>query len=243
MSLKEDLLKLSPSELNDLLIDVLRTKADSLNPTEGLKFLFDLDNRLYLQEGNASIRYGNGVHTKHRHINYHKFFQDNIKNGESVLDIGSSNGELTSDIAKAAKPGKVVGIEIDKTKYEIAVKTYVADNLKFMFGDATKDMPDEAFDVITLSNVLEHIEDRPGLLKTLIKKYSPKKVIIRVPLFERDWRVPLKKEIGIDYRLDDTHYIEFTKEIFQQEMDDAGLEIKSIDIRWGEVWAVMTPKR
>jgi len=136
----------------------------------------------------------------------------------------------------------VIGIEIEKEKYENAVKTYSGDNLQFIHGDATKDMPDEQFDVITLSNVLEHIEDRPGLLKTLVKKYSPKKVIIRVPLFERDWRVPLKKEIGIDYRLDDTHFIEFTKEIFQDEMSVAGLNIQSIDIRWGEIWAVMTPK-
>lgn len=243
MNQKEQLLKLSPAELNTYVIEVVKAKAESLDAEEALKFLFGIDNMLYLLEGHTSIRYGNGVHTKHKHINYHKFFQDNISSGDSVLDIGSSNGELTSDMAKAAAPGKVVGIEIVEYNYNVAIATYKAENLTFINGDATKDMPDEHFDIITLSNVLEHIEDRTGLLKTLNKKYQPKKFVLRVPLFERDWRVPLKKEIGIDYRLDETHFIEYTKEIFEHEMNEAGLDVVSIDIRWGEIWAVMHPKK
>ncbi len=242
MSVKDELLKLGSEELTDLVIDTLKTKAETLSPQDALKLYFGVENKLYLQEGNAAIRYGNGIHTKHRHINYHKFFQDNIESGQSILDIGSNNGELTSDIAKKANPGKVIGIEIQEEKYKNAINTYHADNLQFIHGDATKDLPDQHFDIITFSNVLEHIEDRPGILKIMVAKYKPKKFIIRVPLFERDWRVPLKKEIGIDYRLDDTHFIEYTQEIFKEEMEAAGLNIKSLDIRWGEIWAVVTPK-
>jgi hypothetical protein len=39
--------------------------------------------------------------------------------------------------------------------------------------------------------------------------------------------VPLKKEIGADYRLDQTHYIEYTLEELRQEMDEAGLEYRT----------------
>ena len=50
--------------------------------------------------------------------------------------------------------------------------------------------------------------------------------------------VPLKKELGLDYRLDATHYVEYRQEDFRQEMDDAGLRVEHCDIKWGEIWAV-----
>jgi hypothetical protein len=58
-----------------------------------------------------------------------------------------------------------------------------------------------------------------------------------VPLFERDWRVPLKQELGIDYRLDPTHCTEYTLESFASEMKDAGLKVTYQEVRWGEIWA------
>lgn len=241
--LKNQMVNMQADSLRQVLVDIIVTKAKKLPPFEGIKFLMELDNDLYLEQGYASVRYGNGVHSKHRHINYHKFFTDNISHGESVLDVGCSSGELTSDIADAAAPGRVVGVEIEKANYEKAMATVKKDNLKFVFGDVTKDLPNEKFDVITLSNVLEHIEKRPELLSVLKKKYDPKRFLIRVPLFERDWRVPLKKEIGIDYRLDNTHFIEFTQETFLEEITKAGLQIDDMQVRWGEIWAVLSSKK
>ncbi len=240
--LAKQLLSFNQTELRKLLVAVITQESHKLSPFEAVKFLLELDNDLYLEQGYASVRYGNGIHSKHRHINYHKFFTSHINSGESVLDIGCSSGELTSDIADAAAPGRVVGIEIEKNNYDKAILQVKKPNLKFVHGDATKDLPNEKFDVITLSNVLEHIEHRPELLSKLLKKYHPNKVLIRVPLFERDWRVPLKKELGIDYRLDNTHFIEFTKETFESEMDKAGLAIDDMQMRWGEIWAVLSPK-
>ena len=103
-------------------------------------------------------------------------------------------------------------------------------------------MKHETVNVITLSNVLEHIENRTELLTDLNNIYKPEKFIIRVPMFDRDWRVPLKKEIGIDYRLDNTHYIEYTQKDFISEIDKANLVINHIQINWGEIWAIITPK-
>ena len=51
------------------------------------------------------------------------------------------------------------------------------------------------------------------------------------------WRVPLKEELGIDYRLDPTHRIEYTVEGFAEEIETAGLKIAYQEIRWGEIWA------
>lgn len=222
------------------ILGIINSKCNELSPVEAAKFIMELDNRLYLLEGSISVRYGGGQHTKHKHINYHEFFKDNINSGENVLDIGSSRGELTSDIADKAFPGTVYGIEIVETQLNEAKSRYQRSNLHFILGDATKiDLPEIKFNAITLSNVLEHIEFRVEFLKKLKDKYNPEKFIIRVPMFERDWRVPFKKELGIDYRLDDTHFIEYSREIFEEEATGAGLTIKSIDIRWGEIWTVL----
>ncbi len=241
-NLNQELLNKSSEELHSILKVVLEEKVKQLDAKEALKFLFGLDQAIYLLEGQQAIRYGDGTHTKHKHMNYHKFFTDNILQGENVLDIGCSFGQVTSDVAKKVNTGKVVGIEIEEFKVVQAKETYKdIKNLEFVHADATKWSPDIKFDVITLSNVLEHIKDRPGLLKTLIKKYNPKKFLIRVPTFDRDWRVPLKKELGLDYFLDDTHFIEFTDETFAKEMREAGLEIVSKTVNWGEIWAVLKP--
>ncbi len=236
---KQNLFDRTPEEFNVEIINLLREKAEKLELKDALKMLLDLDSKLYFLADEYTVRYGGGSHPKHRFMKYHDFFTDNISKGENVLDIGSSAGELTNDIAKKANPGKVYGIEFDEERYRMSLSNIQSDNLKFEFGDATKDFIDEKFDVITLSNVLEHIEKRPELLSILNKKYKPKRFLIRVPVYQRDWRVPMKEELGLDYRLDDTHYIEYTQEIFAKEMEEAGLKIKHMEIRWCEIWAIL----
>lgn len=218
---------------------VIEEHIKTLSQESAIKFLLELDEKLYALQGRAAIKYGNGIHTKHKHIKYHDFFKDNIQSGENVLDIGSSSGELTFSIANAAAPGKVIGIEIEEVKTEKAKQTYKAENLEFVTGDATTYKPEHTVQVITMSNVLEHIENRIGILADLKSHYKPEKFLIRVPMFERDWRVPLKKELGLEYRLDETHFIEYTKETFYDEIDQAGLEVVQFEIRWGEIWAIV----
>ena len=65
----------------------------------------------------------------------------------------------------------------------------------------------------------------------------PSRFLIRVPVFERDWRVPLKRELGVEWRLDPTHETEYTLESFEKEMAAAGLRITYQEVRWGEIWA------
>jgi hypothetical protein len=89
--------------------------------------------------------------------------------------------------------------------------------------------------------VVEHLEHRPEFLKGVIHAVQPSRLLLRVPVFERDWRVPLKKELGIDYRLDPTHFTEYTLESFAAEMDQARLKITHQEVRWGEIWAEAVP--
>lgn len=202
--------QLSPSNRAEVFIRLIHLSLQGTSPKKTLQFLFELENRLYPLEGKASKDYGNGIHTKHKHTNYHNFFIKNLNPSERVLDIGCGNGFMSYDMATQVQGVKVIGIELNEANIKFARTHYQHPNLSFIHGDALKELPNETFDVVTLSNVLEHIEKRVEFLKKIIQQIKPKRLIIRVPLFERDWRVPLKKELGIDYRLDSTHCIEYT---------------------------------
>jgi ubiquinone/menaquinone biosynthesis C-methylase UbiE len=232
---------LSPSTRAEVLMHLIRLSGQGASPKKTLQFLFELENRLYSLEGKASVDYGNGIHTKHRHTSYHNFFIKNLKPGERVLDIGCGNGFMSYDMATQVPDVKVVGIELNEENIKFAREHYQHPNLNFIHGDALQELPNETFDVVTLSNVLEHIEQRIEFLKKIVRQIKPKRLIIRVPLFERDWRVPLKKELGMDYRLDSTHCIEYTQEEYFEELRQAGLKATPIEFRWGEIWSVVEP--
>ncbi len=175
-----------------------------------------------------------GLHPKHRIMNYHKFFVDNIDENDTVLDIGCGNGALTYDVANKAK--RLVGIDFNSENISIAKKRYSRENVKYICGNALTDLPKEKFDAIILSNVLEHIENRIDFLKVL-KEIAPR-FLIRVPMLNRSWIDLYKKELGLEYRLDKSHFIEYTFEGFKEELGKAGLAVLDCIIQFGEIWVV-----
>jgi len=176
-----------------------------------------------------------GLHPKHRIMNYHQFFVDNIEEGDTVLDIGCGNGALTFDLAK--KANKVVAIDKNEKNIEVAKNKYGSANIEYKVGDATKDLDNQEFNAIVLSNVLEHIEDRENFLNK-IKDLAPK-ILIRVPMVNRDWITPYKKELGLEWRADKTHYTEYTLDSFRKEIEKVGLSLENYSIQFGEIWAVV----
>jgi len=95
----------------------------------------------------------------------------------------------------------------------------------------------DKFDKIILSNVLEHISERVEFLQSLHKLAET--ILLRVPLVTRDWLAVYKKEHGYKYKLSSDHKIEYTEEILQDELAQSGWKIESLQIRFGEVWAVV----
>ncbi len=61
-------------------------------------------------------------------------------------------------------------------------------------------------------------------------------------MFDRDWIPLYKKELGLESRLDLTHYTEFTKASFDKELGEAGYAVESFSIQFGEIWAVVRPQ-
>jgi ubiquinone/menaquinone biosynthesis C-methylase UbiE len=233
---KPILRRLSDDELQDFLVTVAKNRAESLSSADGLRFLFGLDASLYPLQGWLSVDYGGGIHTKHRHTRYHDFFVRRIRKGERILDIGCGIGVLAYDVAEKAG-AYVVGIDISADNIETAFCKHSHSNVTYQVGDALKTPLEGSFDVVILSNVLEHLDARSEFLRRMIDLVHPARVLLRVPIFERDWRVPLKQELGIDYRLDPTHCTEYTLESFASEMKDAGLKVTYQEVRWGEIWA------
>ena len=119
-----------------------------------------------------ALRYGNGVHIKHNLMKYANFFKKNIGKSQTVLDIGCGYGAVAFSIAESINMVKVIGVDIDANKIKEAKKKFKRNNLTFINNDAFSiDIVD--VDVIILSNVLEHIEDRVGFLMRLKKQFNP----------------------------------------------------------------------
>jgi 2-polyprenyl-3-methyl-5-hydroxy-6-metoxy-1,4-benzoquinol methylase len=222
-------------KLEAVIFEIVKRRVNKLRPATALEFLFRLDAAVYTLQGQTAVEYGDGVHTKHRHMKYHDFFVNRITNEDHVMDIGCGIGVVAYDVAQVA--AQVVGMDFNETSIRFACERYHRDNLEFRVGDALKTLPDETFSVVILSNVLEHLPGRPQFLRRVQETLKPKRILIRVPIFERDWRVPLKKELGVEWRLDPTHVTEYTLESFTEEMREANLHIAHLEVRWGEIWA------
>ncbi|MFX0204605.1 MAG: class I SAM-dependent methyltransferase [Candidatus Hodarchaeota archaeon] len=199
------------------------------------KIALSLHNLSYRLSTKFAIKAEGGLHPKHRIMNYHKFFLDKVNEGDEVLDIGCGNGALAFDLAQKAK--LVVGIDVNKENIQVARSKYGLENIQYTVGDATKDLDDEKFDVIVLSNVLEHLENREGSLDK-IKKLSPK-TLIRVPMMNRDWITLYKREKGIQSRLGQTHLTELTLESYKKELRKAGFNLERYLVHFREIWAVV----
>jgi len=216
---------------------------DFLPADEKMKILLRFDNYYYKLLTKAAIEYSGGSHPKHRLTRYHDFFVENIGEGDFVLDLGCGKGEVDYKIARECRNTKVYAIDLSCESIEYAKTHHHHENVEYIRGDILNDLPDVKADVVVMSNILEHLSGRETLLKRITDKYHPEKILIRVPVFERNWIVSFKEELGVDYRLDPTHETEYRLDEFNEEIKGAGLEIVSLKINWGEIWALIKPEK
>jgi SAM-dependent methyltransferase len=189
----------------------------------------------------AAIEYDDGVHAKHRLTGYHEFFVERVAPGERVLDIGSGKGELAHDLVQRSG-ATVVGVDHDQSHLDFARSHFAHERLEFRSGDVLEGLPEGHFDVVVLSNVLEHLEPRVEFLRRLVASATPSRILVRVPVYARDWTVPLKAEVGLLAYWDPDHEIEYDPESFRAELDDAGLDVTELVLTWGEIWAQAVPR-
>lgn len=200
-----------------------------------LKILLQLHTSLYKCIGRIAVLENKGIHPKHTLTNYSEFFLKNIKENDTVLDIGCGIGMIEKVLAKKAK--HIVAIDINESSINAAKNLNTFPNVKYVAADAKDYDFGRNFDVAILSNVLEHIENRAEFLGRIGN--ITKKILVRVPMLDRDWITLYKRQLGLEYRLDKTHKIEYTIADFQKEMQECGLSIESFYIKFGEIYAVV----
>jgi len=220
-----------------VLVKLWTSSAARLPPDEGLRRLLRLDDHLHERVDGLAMDLDGGVHAKHRLTGYHDFFVAHVHAGDRVLDVGCGKGELAGDLATRGG-ADVTGIDISRPSLEFARRRYPG--VEFIEADVLTWEPPHDYDVVVLSNVLEHIAPRVDLLRRLRSAVRPTRFLIRVPSEERDWLVPLRKELGLPHFSDPTHETEYTVEQLRSELHEAGLGIAELEQRWGEIWAVGT---
>lgn len=185
-----------------------------------------------------------GLHPKHRLMKYHEWFVKRLQKNWKVLDIGCGNGALAYDLRSNC--AFVLGIDINPENIRIARTQFAREGINYVCGDAKQINFQEKFDAIVLSNLLEHFENRVEFLKRIYANQDAKNspvLLLRVPMITRDWISMYKKEKGVEWRLDSSHFTEYTLEQLKDELDQAGLEIDSYDIQFGEFYGVLRKKR
>jgi len=219
---------------------LLETEAP---PREALKRLFGVYDFLEDTLNQLCVRWGDGVHVKHELMRgIHEFFCSRIPPGSTVLDVGCGIGAVGHAIASDTD-ARVFGIDMNSESLQFARSRYQHPRLTFVEGDATRKIDAVGHvDVVVLSSLLEHLDDRVAFLKEIVRAHAPTLFLIRVPTFERHHFAPIKKKLGLWAYTDPTHRIEYDEQTFENEMRQAGLTIVEKHVSWGDIWAVCKPQ-
>lgn len=178
-----------------------------------------------------------GVHPKHAIMQYEQFFLRFIGMNDTVLDVGSGVGAVTLRLAEQAR--SVTGIEMVEDQVSLARARHGRPNITYVHTDLARFAPAERFDVCVMSNVLEHIDDRVGALRRVRELADT--LLVRVPAIDRDWWPIFRRDAGLEWRSDTTHFIEHSEEELRAELAAAGWRIDLLERRWGEFYAKCVP--
>ena len=167
-----------------------------------------------------------GVHPKHVFDSYHLFFIENIEKDDAVLDIGCGSGYLTKAIGKKCKT--VVGVDKKPSLIQKAKKYNALPNISYICKDIFA-FEFQKFDVVTMSNVLEHLKNDEKLLSSLHEHTD--KLLIRVPIY-RNWYSLVKKDLGMNYYSDSSHFREYTTETIKKVLSVTNWRIYRLEFKW-----------
>ena len=228
-------LRYLPAHWRRRLVQLVLHATARESPRHAMVTLLDIEHDVEAYINQIALPYGGGLHVKQRLIGYGSFFLERLKPGEQVLDVGSGWGNVAHALAEAG--GIVTGLDASPDRVREASDRFRHPRLTFVHGTAPADVPSGSFDLVIASNVLEHIDHRREFLQQIQERTSAGRWLIRVPMADRDWRVPLRRELERPHFSDPTHFIEYTRETFEREMTDAGFTIRHLQINWGEIWA------
>ena len=99
--------------------------------------------------------------------------------GYSALDVGCGRGNLTAALARSGIVSK--GIDLDEDSTATAERTHADLPCAFATADVA-DAPDSSYDLVVLSEVLEHLADPSEMVRQLARVSRPDGlVVVTVP--------------------------------------------------------------
>ena len=157
---------------------------------------------------------------------------DKDKEGLSVLDVGCACGTNLMWLKYHNPNARLQGIELNENSASIA--KWFGDIEAFDVETLEREEWKEAFDYIILADIVEHLRDPWSFLKKMRGYLKPDgRVIVSIPnvchvsnlwdMLHGDWEY---EEAGI---LDRTHLRFFTRKSFSECLEQAGLQIQSIE--------------
>jgi SAM-dependent methyltransferase len=172
------------------------------------------------------------IHPKHLFDDKRNLFLSSIMKPNIIfLDVGSGSG---SECLNALNLGAdmVYGVEYNSKSVELSNERLAPYKGKYQIfsidlEEAKIPLENASVDLISFSNVLEHLHNRQGVLMELCRILKPDgKMYISIPNTNTPWKM-MQRKYGVDSRDDEDHKIEYSPETLQQEMKMAGLEIVS----------------
>jgi 2-polyprenyl-6-hydroxyphenyl methylase/3-demethylubiquinone-9 3-methyltransferase len=145
---------------------------------------------------------------------------------ESILDVGCGDGYFCHWVAGRAKAGRVVGCDVSKPRLERAAERYP--EVRYVWGKIPElPFEDDAFEVVTCIEVLEHLAEPAETLREL-KRIARKHVIVTVP-DRRPVRTTLCPHCLKTFPTDG-HLRMYDPASLSRELADAGLTVEKLKV-------------
>jgi 2-polyprenyl-3-methyl-5-hydroxy-6-metoxy-1,4-benzoquinol methylase len=92
---------------------------------------------------------------------------ERLASGGRIADIGCGSGSAVRAIARAYPLASVVGFDIDERSVDRAIASTTEPNATFVVGDADSMADREAFDLVTMFDVVHDLSDPLGVLQKI----------------------------------------------------------------------------
>jgi len=133
-----------------------------------------------------------------------------------ILEVGCGTGH---NFAMLERFGRLDALEVDD-----AARALATQRLGRPVGDAPlpdlPGVPDGAYDLVALLDVLEHVDDRPESLRSIARKLKPNgRILVTVPAYQWMWSA---------HDLAHHHKLRYSKKGLRRDAEAAGLKIEKI---------------